>query len=453
MRQLVEGEKTRVVVTGMGAINPLGNNVEETWQRLIVGESGIGRISHEEGNQRIGAVNSVVDIAGLVKGFEPSKYIPQKDLRRIHQSAVFATVASLEALGNAGIIREKDLLGSKKSELVGVDPRRIGARIGTGVGGGSIIADIEDTIRDKGDQRISAMAMLLLLSERVVTVPSMKLGLKGPISAVVAACATGSIAIGDAVDKILLGRADIMLAGGAEAAVHRVGVGAFNAMQALSTDNDNPQFASRPFNHHVNGFVMAEGAGILVLEREDHAIKRGAKDHILAEVVGYADTADAYRDTDPNEEGAIRAIRLALAEAGIDPWEVDYINAHGTSTPIGGEVELKALLEAFGEHLKDISISSTKSATGHLLGAAGGLEAVICIKAIQEGLIPPTLNLHDPIQQGLDLVPLQAKRRKVDIAMSNSFGFGGINSVLIFRRYFERCQKAAEGNISFALAD
>lgn len=431
----IEGEKTRVVVTGIGAISPLGNNVEETWQRLIAGESGIGRISHKEGNQRIGAVNSVVDIAGLVTGFEPLKYISPRDLRRIHQSAVFATVASLEALGNAGIIREKDLLGPKKPELLGIDPRRIGARIGTGVGGGSTIADIEDTIRDKGDQKISPMAMLQLLSERVVTVPSMKLGLQGPISAVVAACATGSIAIGDAIDKIRLGRADVMVAGGTEAAVHRVGVGAFNAMQALSTDNDDPQFASRPFNHNVNGFVMAEGAGILVLEKLEHAITRGAENHILAEVAGYTDTADAYHDTDPSGEGAIRAIRLALAEARINPWELDYINAHGTSTPKGGETELKALLEVFGKHLKRISISSTKSALGHLLGAAGGLEAVICIKTIQEGIVPPTLNLHDPIQEGLDLVPLQAKRRKVDIAMSNSFGFGGINSVLIFKRY------------------
>lgn len=437
MSDSIEACKTRVVVTGLGAISPLGNNVQETWDRLISGQSGIARISQELDGKRVGAINSTVDIAGLVKDFDSSKFLTAKILRRIHRSAVFSTIAFLEALYHAGIITVTNLLGTGQPQLIGVDRHRIGIRIGTGIGGGSVIAETEDVIRDEGDQRISPFAMLRLLTERVATVPSILLGIKGPVSSVVAACASGSIAIGDAVDKIRLGKADVMIAGGTEAAIHRVGLGAFNAMRALARNNDNPKFASRPFNRGVEGFVMGEGAGMLVLEDLAHAKARGAESRILAEVIGYADTADAYHDTDPSDqgEGAVRAMRLALEQAEIDPAEVDYINAHGTSTPKGDEIELQALREVFGKHLKNISVSSTKSATGHLLGAAGGLEAVICIKAIQEGIVPPTLNLHDPIQPDLDLTPLQARKRQVNVAMSNSFGFGGLNSVLIFRRY------------------
>ncbi len=420
-------KEIRVVVTGMGAISPLGNNVEDTWKALISGKSGIKRVSKEdESGFRIDGVNSEVDIAGVVENFEPADFLSFKELKKAHMSAIFSYAASVEALKDAGLFADS---------LTNIDPERIGARIGTGVGGGSEIAEVEDVIINKGDQKISPFSMLRLLSERVVTVSSMKLGIKGPISAVVAACATGSIAIGDAVDKIRLGKADAMLAGGTEAAIHRVGVGSFHAMHALSTDNENPEFASRPFNENVSGFVMAEGAGILVLESLDHVIARGAENQIYAEVLGNADTSDAYHDTQPSGDGAVRAMRIAMKESGINPSEVNYINAHGTSTPLGDEKELEAIVRVFGDELKHISISSTKSATGHLLGAAGGLEAVICVKAICTDLVPPTLNLENPIVAGLDLVPNKYKKRIVNIAMSNSFGFGGINSVLIFGKY------------------
>lgn len=418
-------ERARVVVTGTGAISPLGNNVKETWQGLIEGKSGIKRI-----NDIREAVNSEVDIAGLIEGFDPTQYLTAKDLLKIHRSAAFSTIASIEALQQA------DLLTQDRGSihLINIQPERIGARIGSGVGGGVEIAEVEDVIRDKGDQRISARALLIILQERVVTVPSIKLGFQGPISSIVAACATGSIAIGDAVDKIRLGKADAMLGGGVEAAIHRVSVGGFNVMHALSKEND-PEGASRPFDQGASGFVMGEGAGILVLESLEHVRKRGAENLILAEVAGYADTADAYHDTAPSGEGAQRAMILALQDAGLDYSSVDYINAHGTSTPTGDSKELDALIDVFGDHLKNIPISSTKSSLGHLLGAAGGIEAVICIQAIQDGIVPPTLNLQTPIREGLDLVPLQARKRKVDVAMSNSFGFGGINSVLIFKRF------------------
>lgn len=424
------GDKNRVVVTGLGIISPLGNNVQETWERLIRGESGIGRISEALG----GAVNSEVDIAGLVMGFDPTKYLPRQALKGVHRSAAFSTVAAMEALYSAGLLDNHYFVGNNPPSLINVDPRRIGARIGTGVGGGGEIAEMEDIIREKGDTRISPRSMLTLLSERVATVPSILLGLKGPISSVVAACATGSIAIGDAVDKIRLGYADVMVAGGTEAVIHRVAAGGFNAMRALSRDNDNPTFASRPFNKDVNGFVMAEGVGILILESLEHAKQRGAEGKILAEIVGHADTADAYDDTNPSGLGAEEAMRLALIRAGIEPSEVDYINAHGTSTPNGDKTELEAIMRVFGDR-ETLLISSTKSATGHLLGAAGAIEAGFCVLAIRDGIVPPTLNLHDPIIIGLDLVANKARKVNVRVVMSNSFGFGGLNSVLLFRRF------------------
>lgn len=415
-------DEQRIVVTGMGAISPLGLSVEETWSNLVAGKSGIRKMDPP--------VNSEVSVAGLVEGFTSS--ISPREIKRIHRSAQLSYAATVEALYDAGLLKNLDTLIEGESPLVNVDPERIGTRIGTGVGGGSEIAEIEDVIRDKGDTKISAVAMLLLLNERVSTVPSRHLNLRGPVATTVAACATGSMSIVDGIYTIREDDADVMVVGGTEAAIHRIGVGSFNSMRALSR-NDEPTEASRPFDEDADGFIMAEGAGILVIENLAHAKKRNARIH--TEIIGYGNSADAFHDTQPSGEGAARAMRIALRKAGIVPKDVHYINTHGTSTPTGDGVEPDALLGVFGEYLVEIPISSTKSATGHLLGAAGGLEAIIATKAIEEGVVPPTLNLHKPIREGVNFVALEAQRRKVDIAMSNSFGFGGINSVLIFRRY------------------
>lgn len=428
----------RVVVTGIGAISPLGLNMEETWQALIEGKSGIERISKEINGERVGAINSQVDIAGQVKDFDPKKYIPQKAfkaLNKMHRVAQFSTVASIEALTQAGLLETPFQQFKDGNPLINVDPERIGARFGTGLGGGDRIADMEDTIRDKTDQDIKPSTLLQLLAERVATAPSILLNLKAEVAVTTAACASSAIAITDAFGVVQHGRADVMLSGGAESVIHRVGLSAFNNMGALSRRNDDPEGASRPFDKDASGFIMAEGAGILVLESMEHALGRKAK--ILAEIIGYGNTSDAYHETAPSGIGAVRAMRLALKDAGIDPWQIDYINTHGTSTgEDGGDgPELDALIEVFGDYLMEISISSTKSATGHLLGAGAGLEAAICLKVIEKGIVPPTLNLHNPIRKGLDLVPLKARRRSVEVAMSNSFGFGGVNSVLVFKKY------------------
>ncbi len=432
----------RVVVTGMGAVTPLGLNVEDTWQNLIAGKSGIQRISTSDWEGKVDAKNSEVDIAGLVMGFDASKYIPRKELNRMHRSAQFSIVAGREALIQAGLFDASTKMEKGATPLTGVSPEAFGAILGTGIGGGSEIADIEDVIRDRGDSRVSPFAMLLLLPERVSTVPSMWLSCQAEVGEKTAACASGAQAIADAYRVLERGEADVMLAGGSEAAVHRVALSSFNNMHALNNiSNDNPKGASSPFDQKAAGFVMGEGAGVLCLETLEHALGRGA--NILAELVGYSNTADAHHDTAPLQAGAERAIRNALAMAEIDPSQVDYINAHGTSTPTNDPNELKAFRAVFEDSLDDISISSTKSATGHLLGAGGGIEAVFSIQAILEGIVPPTLNLQNPIKEGegLNLVPLAAQKREVNIAMSDSLGFGGLNSVLIFRRFQKSYQE------------
>lgn len=417
-------ETRRVVVTGLGVISPLGLNAPDTWQNLIAGKSGIRTLEAPPDPR--------VNVAGAIVDFDPEKYFPKKELSRIHRSAQFAFAATVEALNNAGLLRGdiRDNL-----QLANIDPDLIGLRIGTGVGGTPYAADMERIIQEKGAERIPPSAIFQLLPERTFTVASMGLGIRGPGATLVAACATGSESIADAVRVIKLGEAKAMIAGGTEATIDRISAGAFAALRGALSKDDNPETASKPFNEDSAGFVMAEGAGLMVLEDLEHAVLRGA--NIYAEVAGYADTLDAYHETAPSGEGARRAIRLTLERGRILPSEVDYINAHGTSTPTGDPAELLAIRDILGEYAKETSISSTKSATGHLLGAAGGLEAVIAVLAIRDGIVPPTLNLRNPRSEaeGLDLVPLVAKRRRVNVALSNSFGFGGINSVLAFKRY------------------
>lgn len=419
----------RIVVTGMGTVNPLGLNVKDSWENIIAGKSGIATIEPPE------LAIPEVRIAGQVKNFDPKPYFPPKEIRNIHRNAQFAYVSALEALHDASLVNLANLLEPKLLS----EPERTGLTLGSGVGGGMHIAEIEDVLRDKGANRVRTSAMLQLLLERSNSITSILLGIKGPISATVAACATGSESIINAIYRIRENDADVMIAGGTEAAIGPVGLASFHALRALSTKyQENPTEASRFADQGADGFVMAEGAGVLVLESLKHAQGRGAK--IYAEVIGYGDNADAYDDVAPSGEGAIRALLLALGRAGLSARGVDYINAHGTSTPSGDPKELEAIAEVFGINNPRLSISSTKSAVGHMLGAAGGFEAIMCIKAIETGIIPPTLNLLNPIKEaeGLDLVPLKAKEKPVDVAISNSFGFGGINSVLVFSRFNQK---------------
>lgn len=419
--------RKRVVVTGMGAVTPLGLNVEDSFKGLVEGRSGIKLMQP--------AVHQKINIAGTVEGFDPKIYFSPKDLRRIHRSAQFSTAAAAEALIDSGLLTPDTDLTSWNITLNGIKPENIGAKIGSGVAGLTYVPEMQDTIRDKGEDRISPVSTLLFLLERVATIPSRKYTLRGEATATVAACATGSKSIAEARNAIILGEADLMLAGGTEAALTQLGLASFDVMRALADPSkfNTPAEASRPFDNKAAGFVMGEGAGILLLERLDHAQNRGAK--IYAEIISHANTSDAYDDTAPSGEGARRAMRKALANAEIEPDQVDYLNAHGTSTPTGDPEELDAIADVFGSHISRMYVSSTKSATGHLLGAAGGVEAVFCIKALQEGVIPPTLNLTNPIREGFNLVPNIAVHRPIEIAMSNSFGFGGINSVLIFRKF------------------
>lgn len=422
-----KNESERVVVTGLGAITPLGLNVADSFAALKSGKSGIKLMEP--------AIHNRINIAGVVEGFDPKKYFSPKDLKRIHRSAQFSTAAVAEALIDGGLLDSDTNLTLWNISPKSIRPEDIGAKIGSGVAGLTYVPEMQDIIRDKGEEKISPFSSLQFLLERVATIPSRKFSLKGETTATVAACATGSKSIAEARNAIILGEADLMLAGGTEAALTQLGLASFDVMRALADPKkfNSPEEASRPFDKDAAGFVMGEGAGILLLERLDHATKRGAK--IYAEVIGHANTSDAYDDTAPSGEGARRAMRKALINAGIEPEQVDYLNAHGTSTPTGDPEELEAVRDVFGSHLSKLFISSTKSATGHLLGAAGGIEAVFCIKALDEGIIPPTLNLSNPIREGFNLVPNTSKYHPIEIAMSNSFGFGGINSVLIFKKF------------------
>lgn len=408
----------RVVVTGMGAITPLGNDVETFWQNVVAGRSGVGPITLFD------ASAMKTRIAAEVRGFDPEAWFGRKEARRMDRYVQFALAATQQALQDARL------------DPAHVDRERVGVVLGTGIGGiGALVQGVE-TLMTRGPDRVSPFMVPMMLADTAPGMIAIAYGFRGPNMAVVTACASGTNAIGEAMNLIRRGDADVVIAGGAEAAILPISIAAFNVMGAISTRNEEPERASRPFDRTRDGFVMGEGAGILVLERLEHAQARGAR--IYAEVVGYGASADAYHITAPleNGEGAALAMRRALASAGLSPRDVDYINAHGTSTPLNDKSETQAIKAVFGEAAYDVPISSTKSMIGHLLGAAGAVEAIVCIRSITDGIIPPTINYEHPDPEcDLDYVPNVARRKPVRVAMSNSFGFGGHNACVIFRRY------------------
>jgi 3-oxoacyl-[acyl-carrier-protein] synthase II len=416
----------RVVITGLGMVTPLGCGVEPNWRRLIEGESGAAAIeAFDVSDLPCRIACSIPRASGTEGAFDPDIWMDPKDQRKVDPFIVYAMAAAGQALDDAGWHPESY-----------EDQTATGVMIGSGIGGIGGIYDASVTLLEKGPRRISPFFIpgrLINLASGYVSIAH---GLKGPNHAVVTACSTGAHAIGDASRLIALGDAEVMLAGGAESPINRLSLAGFAACRALSTGfNDDPTRASRPYDRGRDGFVMGEGAGVVVLESYEHAVARGAK--IYAEVVGYGMSGDAYHITSPTEDGdgAFRCMKAALNRAGLAPSDIDYINAHGTSTPLGDEIELKAVERLVGNAAAKLAMSSTKSATGHLLGAAGAVEAIYSVLAIRDGIVPPTLNLDDPsVETAIDLVPHKAKQRPVEIVLSNSFGFGGTNASLVFRQ-------------------
>jgi len=410
--------KTRVVVTGLGAVTPLGNSVPEYWRALCEGRSGVGPIT------RFDPKRLDCRIAAEVKGFEPLKVIEKKELKKLDLFIQYAIVAGVEAVEHA------------KIDFSQVDPTRAGALVGSGIGGILSVLEWHRVILEKGPSRVSPFFVPSLIVNMASGQLSIRYKLKGPNSSVVTACATGNHAIGDAFRIIQRGEADLMVAGGSEAIIDELPIGGFAQMKALSTRNDEPTRASRPFDADRDGFVPGEGAGIVVLESLDLARRRGAR--IYAEIVGYAMTADAYHMTapDPDGDGAIRAMAGALRDGGLRPEDVGYVNAHGTSTPYNDRTETLAIKQVFGDHARRLAVSSTKSMTGHLLGAAGGLEAGITALAVYHQTAPPTINQEQPDPEcDLDYIPNVKRALGIQYALSNSFGFGGTNAALLFKRY------------------
>jgi len=408
----------RVVVTGVGAVTPVGNTAEEFWAALLQGKSGIGPIT------RFDASPLPTKIAGEVKGFDSLRYIDKKDDRKLDPFLKYAIACAVMAVEDAGLNVER------------VDRTRFGVLVGSGIGGISTLLDTHKILLDKGPDRVSPFFIPMLIINMASGLISMRFGAKGPNSSVVTACATGNHAIGDALKIIQRNDADVMIAGGSEAIIVPLTFAGFCQMKAMSTRNDDPPRASRPFDAGRDGFVCGEGGGLLVLESLEHALARDAR--IYAEVVGYGMTGDAYHMTapDPDADGAARAMSLAVRDAGIEPSTVGYINAHGTSTPYNDKSETMAIKRVFGEHARKLAVSSTKSMTGHLLGAAGGIEAIATTLAIHHGVLPPTINYEKPDPDcDLDYVPNQARKQDVDVALSNAFGFGGTNATVVFRKY------------------
>ena len=410
----------RVVVTGVGLVSPVGIGTEDTWQALKSGKSGIGPITAFD------ATDFACRIAGEVKGFDPYKYIEKKEVKKMGRFIQFAIAASECALSNSGL------------QVDAGNDERVGVYIGSGIGGFEVIEREHKTLLEHGPRRISPFFIPATIINLASGYVSIRTGAKGPNSATATACTTSAHSIGDSFRIIQHGDADVMICGGAEAVISPMGVGGFAAMRALSTRNDEPERASRPWDKARDGFVVGEGAGILILEELETAKRRGAR--IMAEMVGYGMSADAYHVTAPpeNGDGAYRVMRNALRDAGLEPAQIDYINAHGTSTELGDRIETIAIKRCFGDHAYKVAVSSTKSMTGHLLGGAGGLEAGITVMAIRDQVAPPTTNYETPDPEcDLDYVPNHARPMRIEHALSNSFGFGGTNGALIFKRYTE----------------
>ncbi|WP_027408931.1 beta-ketoacyl-ACP synthase II [Anoxybacteroides tepidamans] len=412
-------KKRRVVVTGLGAVTPLGNDVETTWKRLIAGENGIGPLT------RVNPDDFPAKVAAELKDFNPENYMDKREARKMDRFTQYAVAASLMAVKDANLTITEE------------NAPRIGVWIGSGIGGMETFEQQFETFQQRGYRRVSPFFVPMMIPDMAAGQVSIVLGAKGINSCTVTACATGANSIGDAFKVIERGDADVMITGGTEAPITKMSLAGFCANTALST-NPDPDKASRPFDKNRDGFVMGEGAGILVLEELEHALKRGAR--IYAEIVGYGATGDAYHITAPapGGEGGVRAMRQALADAGMKPEEIDYINAHGTSTEYNDKYETMAIKEVFGDHAYKLAVSSTKSMTGHLLGAAGAVEAIFSVLAITDGVIPPTIHYETPDPEcDLDYVPNVARRQEVRAVLSNSLGFGGHNATLIFKKYTE----------------
>ena len=412
--------KRRVVVTGLGALTPLGNSLVESWEGATTGKSGIGPIT------KFDCSAYKTRIAGEIKNFDPLQFVNKQEVRRYDDFILYSLAAAEMALIDA-----KLTIGPEFSE-------RTGVIIGSAIGGIATLAEELKNLFSANPRKISPFTVPAVLANLASGHVSIRFGAKGPINCAVTACAAGTSAIGDAYKTIAYGDADVMITGGVEAAITELAVGGFGAMRALSVKNDEPQKASRPFDKDRDGFIIGEGCGVIILEELSFALNRGA--HIYAELAGYGCTSDAFHMAapPPGHEGAARSMRIAIKDAGLNPEDVDYINAHGTSTPLNDLYETQAIKFLFGEHAKKLIVSSTKSMTGHMLGATGGVEAIFAVKSLQEGIIPPTINLDNPGEEcDLDYVPKVARHQAINTAMSNTFGFGGVNAVLLFKKFNE----------------
>jgi 3-oxoacyl-[acyl-carrier-protein] synthase II len=410
--------KHRVVVTGMGVVTSLGSDIPAFWNNLLSGKSGISRI------EAFDTSDYTTKIAAEIKNFNPEEFgLDRKITRKMDRFVQFGAAASLMALKDSGLA-----IGEN------ADPERVGVVVGSGIGGLGTWEEQHTILMEKGPRRVSPFFIPMMIANMASGQVSMITGAKGPNTTAVTACATGTHSIGDSFKMIQRGDADAMICGGAEATIRPIGLAGFCSMRAMSTRNDEPEKASRPFDIDRDGFVMGEGSGVMILESLEHAKRRGA--HIYAEVIGYGMSGDAYDMVEPDPDGAARAMARAVKDAGIPPEEIEYINAHGTSTPVGDKSETIAVKKMFGDHAYKLAISSTKSMTGHLLGAAGGIESVVLALSLQNGEIPPTINLDTPDPElDLDYVPNKARKANIRTALSNSFGFGGHNATIIMRKY------------------
>lgn len=408
----------RVVITGMGAVTPIGNNVEAFWQGIKAGKCGVDKVTHFDASE------FKTQIAGEVKDFDPTEFIEKKEARKMDRYTQLAFVAASEAVASSGLDMEKE------------DPWRVGVITGSGIGGINTLEEQHKALLDRGPGRVSPFFIPMMIGNMGAAQIAIKFGARGINENIITACASSTNAIGDAYRHIQYGTNDVIIAGGAEAAVSPLSFAGFCSMKAMSTRNDDPQTASRPFDAERDGFVLSEGAGFVILEELEHAKKRGA--NIICELVGYGATDDAYHITSPipGGEGGAKAMEFAIKDAGIEPGDITYINAHGTSTKYNDHFETQAIKSVFGGAAKDVMVSSTKSMTGHLLGAAGGVEAIICSLAIKEGYIPATINYQNPDPDcDLDIVPNEGRELEVKYAMSNSLGFGGHNATIVMKKY------------------